>query len=383
MIVFKTTCQIVKKYKITILLYTILLVLFTAMNFQTNESTATFEVVKPDVLIINNDKNIGVTKNLITYINQKCNVKEIENDEEKISDALFYRDVSYIIYIPNNYREDFLNGKNPKIDIKKTGDYESSLAEMLLNKYLDIASIYQSKVNDEEKLIDMINETLIQKTNTEITSSLDTNSLAKATFYFNFLNYSILAGCVYTLCLILSSFKKKSINKRTVISSMNYKVFNNKLLLSTFLVAIVMWIFYILLSFILVGKVMFTMNGLLYIANSFIFTICALSISLLIGNLVNDKNAINGIINVVALGSSFICGAFVSMELLPESLLKFAHILPSYWYIKTNEMIGSLEEYSLISIKPLLINMGVLVLFIILFIIIINLVTKKKMKMKE
>ncbi len=383
MIVFKTTCQIVKKYKITILLYTMLLILFTGVNFQTNESTTTFEVVKPDVLIINNDKNIGVTKNLITYINQKCNVKEIENDEEKISDALFYRDVSYIIYIPNNYRDNFLKGMNPKIDVKKTGDYESSLAEMILNKYLNVASVYQSKINDEEKLISMINETLIEQTKTEITSSLDTNSLSKATFYFNFLNYSILAGCVYVLCLILSSFKKKSINKRTTISSMNYKVFNNKLLLSTGLVAIVMWLFYVLLSFILVGKVMFTMNGLLYIVNSFIFTICALSISLLIGNLVNDKNAINGIINVVALGSSFICGCFVPMELLPESLLKFAHILPSYWFVKTNDMIASLEEFNFTSLKPLLINMGVVILFIILFVIIMNFVTKKKMKMSE
>lgn len=382
MIVFKTTFQIVEKYKFTILLYTMFLILFTGINFQTSETPMTFQAAKPNVLIINDDVDTGITNNLITYLKEKCNVKKLENDEEKISDALFYRDINYIIYIPSNYRNDFLSGKSPKIDIKKTGNYESSLAQMILNRYLRVANIYQSQVSDETKLIAMINETLEEQTKTEITSSLDTNSLAKASFYFNFLNYSILAGCVYVLCLILSSFREKSIKKRTTISSMNYKVFNKKLLLSTGLVAIVMWLFYVLLSLILVGKVMFTINGLLYVINSFIFTICALTIAFLIGNLISSKNAINGIINVVSLGTSFICGAFVPMEYLPESLLTFAHILPSYWFIKTNEMIGTLEKYDFNSLKPALTNMTILILFSILFIIITNLVTKKKIKLK-
>ena len=36
----------------------------------------------------------------------------------------------------------------------------------------------------------------------KITSKLDTNSLSQVTIYFNFLNYCILAGCVYVICLI-------------------------------------------------------------------------------------------------------------------------------------------------------------------------------------
>lgn len=378
MIIFKTTFQIVKKYKLTIILYTLLLVLFTALNFQTSEAVTVFEATKPDVLIINNDVNKGITQNLINYIDQKCNIKDIENDEEKISDALFYRDISYIIYIPNHYRDDFLDGKAPKLDIKKTEDYEASLTELILNKYLRTASIYQSQVSDENQLISMINDTLKEQTTIEMTSHLDTDHLAKASFYFSFLNYSILAGCVYVLCLILSSFKKTAIKKRTVISSMNYKVFNRKLLLSTGLVAIMMWVFYVFLSFVLVGQVMFTLNGLLYIINSFIFTLCALSIAFLIGNVISSRNAINGIINVVALGSSFICGAFVSMDFLPDSLLKIAHILPSYWYIKTNEIIKVLEEYDINTLKPILMNMTMLIGFMMMFIIITNLVTRRK-----
>jgi len=381
MIVFKTTLKIVKKYKFTILLYTMLLVLFTSLNFTTSDTKTNFVVEKPDVFIINKDENIGMTKNLITYLTEKCNIKEIE--EDKIDDALFYKDVNYVIYIPKNYHYDFLNGNKPKLEIKKASDYMASLAELILNKYLKVANILVEEVKEEEKLISMINETLKENTKTIITSTIDTTSLSKATFYYNFLNYSILAGCVYVLCLILSSFKEKNIKKRTTISSMNYKEFNNKLLMSTGLIAIVMWLFYVLISFLLVGKIMFTYNGLLYIINSLIFSICALSIAFLIGNLINNKNAINGIINVVALGTSFTCGAFVPINYLPEYLLKIAHILPSYWYIKTNETISVLEEYTLESLKPILFNMLILLLFIILFVIITNIVTKKKRALKN
>ena len=41
---------------------------------------------------------------------------EVADNEEARNDALFYRDVNYIIYIPENFREDFLNQKNPKIE---------------------------------------------------------------------------------------------------------------------------------------------------------------------------------------------------------------------------------------------------------------------------
>ena len=125
---------------------------------------------------------------------------------------------------------------------------------------------------------------------------------------------------------------------------------------------------------------MFTMHGVVYIVNSFLFTICALTIAFLIGNLVNNKNAINGIVNVVALGSSFLCGAFVPMEWLPDFVLKIAHILPSYYYIKSNELLTELEVVQWDTMQEIITNMGILMVFIIGFIILTNIVAKKKRK---
>lgn len=380
MTVFKTFLKVLNKCKLPIIMYTVFLIFFGGFNMQTSENNTNFVAEKPDVLIINKDEEKGITKNFVDYIKNNSNIIDIENDEEKVNDALFYRDVNYIIYIPENYREEFLKGNNPEIEIKSTGDYSASYTEMLLSRYIKIANTYVKNVESEEELTSKINETLSKETKIEISSKLDTDNLSKACFYYNFANYSILAGLVYVICLILSSFKKENVQKRTIISSMNYKKINRKLLLSSSLVAIGLWLSYVVLSFILVGNIMFTTHGMMYILNSFIFSICALTIAFLIGNLITNKNAINGIINVVALGSSFLCGAFVPMELLPDSVLKIAHILPSYYYISTNEMLKQLEVINLDTMKPVITNMGVIVIFTAIFIIITNVVSRKKRK---
>lgn len=378
MTVFKTFLKVLNKCKVPVLLYSVMLIFFSAFNMQTSETNMSFVASKPDILIINEDEEEGITKNLMEYIKQNSNIKEVGKTEDAIKDALFYREVNYIIYIPHNYRKDFLEGKNPEIKIKSTGDYQSSLAEMMLERYIKVANIYQKNFASEEILLNKINDTLSKQSKVEITSKLDTENIEKATLYYNFANYSILAGCVYVICLILSSFKEQKVAKRTLISSTNYKKHNILLLLSNTLFACCLWIFYVILSFILIGKVMFTLHGLIYIVNSFVFTICAVTIAFLIGNLVNNKNAINGIVNVIALGSCFLCGAFVPMEMLPDTVLKIAHVLPSYYYISSNELIKGLEIINFDTLKPIFTNMAIIVVFSILFILITNIISKRK-----
>ena len=161
---------------------------------------------------------------------------------------------------------------------------------------------------------------------------------------------------------------------------MSYKKHNRILLLANGLFATGLWLLYVILSFVFVGDIIFSTQGIIYIINSFVFTICALIIAFLIGTIVNNKNAINGIVNVVALGSSFLCGAFVPMEWLPDVVLKIAHILPSYYYISNNEIVANLETVNFETMRPILTNMGIMLIFGVAFIILTNVLSKRKMK---
>lgn len=193
------------------------------------------------------------------------------------------------------------------------------------------------------------------------------------------MNYGLLAGAIFAICMILTSFNEEKIRRRTIISSMNIHRHNNLLLTGNVLFAIVLWAVYTVAGFVMCGIKKDIMNyALLYVLNSFIFTLCAVTIAFMLANIIHNKNALNGIINVIALGTSFLCGAFVPMQWLPDSVIKIAHILPSYWYIKTNELIADIEKWNIDSLKPLFINMGILIAFSVLFIIIANILSVRK-----
>ena len=378
MTVFKAFLKILNKCKFSIIMYTVILVAFAGFQLQTSDNSTNFVASKPDVLVINQGDETEITGNFIKYLEVNCTIKDIKDDKEAVADALFYRDVNYIIYLPNHYSEDFLDGKNPEIKIKSTGDYQASYAEMLVSQYIQIANACQTQFDNPKEIINGINECIKSDTEVQVTSKLDANVMSKAALYYNFANYSILAGCVYVICLIISSFREEKISKRIMVSSMNYKKHNMLLLLSNATFAVVLWAFYVILSFVLLGKIMFTEYGLIYMLNSFVFTVCALTIALVIGSVVQNKEAINGIVNVVALGSSFLCGSFVPMEWLPDTVLKVAHVLPSYWYIKNNELLKTMEELNLENLRPVLINMIVVGGFSVIFIVLFNLFTRRK-----
>ena len=380
MTVFKTFFRIVNKLKPTIILYTALLIIFGAVNMKTSDNNINFVNSKPDILIINQDVNKGLTKNLIDYMKKNSNIVKVENNEEKINDSLFYREVSYVIYIPKDYRKNVLLGKNPKLDIKKTDEYDAHLSEMMLKRYIKLQNIYNKEAGSEDELITLINDNINDDVNIKITSKVDTSKTYNIAYYFNFASYSILAIIIYIVCLVLCSFKEESISKRINISSINYKSHNNKILFASIVFSSIVWLLFVIIGVTIVGDIMFSIRGLISIINSFIFTFCALTLSILISSITNNKNAISGIVNVIALGSAFLCGAFVPAEYLPSSVLNFAHILPAYYYINSNDLLKNIDVINISSMHPIIINMVIIIIFSILFIILNNIVTRRKRK---
>ena len=378
MTVFKTFWKIVNKYKGTIILYTVMLISFGGINLASNDTTTTFTSTLPNIAIVNNDQKSVLTNNLINYLSENSKVVDIENDEEKINDALFYRDVSYVVYIPKNYTNDVLKGMNPTIDIKSTNDYTSSLEEMMLTDYLNLQNTYLKLTTDQAKLTNYINDTLKYKSEVVLTSKVDTKSFSKVSRYFNFASYSILAVVIFIITLVLTSFKEKTVNKRIVVSSMNYKKHSGLILQSSLLYALIVWVLFSLLAIILLGKSLLNIRGLLLSLNTLIFTLQALTFALLISSLVNNKDAIGGIVNVVALGSAFLCGAFIPSMYLPEKVVSISHIFPAYYYNNSNDLVTSLEVINLTTLKPFIINIMIMLVFMLVFIVLNNFVIKNR-----
>lgn len=380
MTVFSTILKILNKLKGMLILYTVMLVAITTINQTSGNKVTNFEESKPDMLIVNNDSKNVITDGFVDYIKKHANIKDIDtSNQDKINDAIFYRDVNFVIYIPENFGKDLKEGKEPSLKYKETGDEYAAYSRILVEKYIKTVKTYKDYYSGRQ-LIEKVNNIVENDTKVQVKSSLDTSKMSTMTAYFNFLNYALLAGCVYCITMILASLKQENVRKRTIVSSFNYRKYNRIVLFSNAIVIVAMWILYMILSLILFKDTMFTANGLAFVLNSLVFALCGLSIGFLIGNITTNKAAIGGIVNVVALGTSFLCGCFVPFEYMPDYVLKIAHILPTYYFVANNQLIKTIESFNVDTLKPVFINVGVVLAFTIVFVILSNYISKKKQR---
>ena len=376
MTIFKTYWKIVKKNIGIIILYTVMLLVFGTMNLKANKNSFEFISSKPDIIIVNNSSGI-ITDNLISYLKTNANVKNITNEND-IDDAVFFRDANYVIYIPKEFENKIENGKEFNIDIKTNNSYDSYIASELLNRYLDVFSKYMNLYNDKILAIQKLDNTLNKKASVVIESKTNLNS--KTSLFYNFSSYSIMAIVIYIICLVLSSFNDEKISKRTSVSGMNYKTFNNYLYISSFTFTFIIFIVYLILSFLILKSSILNINGILYGLNMFIFFIVSFTMAILISNLVKSKGAISGVVNVISLGSAFLCGAFIPVKYMPSFALKIAHIFPTFYFIDNNEYIASIQNFDKASYEFVLKNFIIMTVFIIFFLILNTLVTRLKRK---
>lgn len=376
MTIFKTYWKIVKKNIGIIILYTVMLLVFGTMNLKANKNSFEFISSKPDIIIVNNSSGI-ITDNLISYLKTNANVKNITDDND-IDDAVFFRDANYVIYIPKEFENKIENGKEFNIDIKTNNSYDSYITSELLNRYLDVFSKYMNLYNDKILAIQKLDNTLNKKASVVIESKTNLNS--KTSLFYNFSSYSIMAIVIYIICLVLSSFNDEKISKRTSVSGMNYKTFNNYLYISSFTFTFIIFIVYLILSFLILKSSILNINGILYSLNMFIFFIVSFTIAILISNLVKSKGAISGVVNVISLGSAFLCGAFIPVKYMPSFALKIAHIFPTFYFIDNNEYFASIQNFDKASYDFVLKNFIIMIVFIIFFLILNTLITRFKRK---
>ena len=70
MTVFSSFWKVVNKYKGTVILYSVILLVFGGLNMKTSDKNLSFVNSKPDVLIVNLDKESVLANNFIHFHNE-------------------------------------------------------------------------------------------------------------------------------------------------------------------------------------------------------------------------------------------------------------------------------------------------------------------------
>lgn len=381
MTVFKNYLKVAKTYTLMIIGYTAIFLGLAIFAGSFNSTSTDYQSMDVKVAIINRDEDTNLINGFKEYIRDHGEVVELVDNQEELRDALFYRTVDYIMIIPDNYTDDFIDGKDVLIETMELPDaYSSIYSKNLLNKYLNTANLYLKAGIDDQELVKLIREDLNKNVEVEMLDQHNETDFSMAASYYNFSNYMLITITMIIITMIMVSFNEEKIKRRNLVSPVSYKNMNRQLLMGNYTVGLAIWLLYVLGSFVLYNEAMMTMNGLLLVINSLVLMIFIQAFSFMIAKFTSNREILNGLGNVFGLGSSFLCGAFVPQSMLSPFVLSIAKFLPSYWFIKSNIEIVKLTDFSFESIQPILINMLVVCGFTVLVYLVTQLISKFKLK---
>lgn len=360
--VFKAYLKICKSKASVVLIYVLIFagVLYVFSQGGTNESK-TFSDTKIRTAFISNDAGSELSKGLYKYLSQYCEFVDVP--EEQIDDALFIREAEYVIEIPKEFEETFMDGGQPFVKRQSIPDSYTAIAvNSAINNYLNTAAVLLTYMDfgSTEELVNTVANCI----SVEADVSLFGSSLAEADSnayyenYFNYLSYVMIACSILIIGTIMSTFQKLPIKRRNLVAPISIRKLNLKLLLcnaiftTTFLV--------VFLVFGIATSKTHTVNEyyIFYVANAFSFSLVALALGYLFGLTIKNTNVLTLVSTVTSLAFAFLGGVFVPQDMLSNSALMVARFIPSYWYVSANSTIAKLTTFNWQNISGVLGNIG-------------------------
>lgn len=280
------------------------------------------------------------------YLGQFHEITVMENDVSVLQEKLFYRDIEYIVRIPDGFFATCAAG-GEKIKVTKVpGSYTAFYIDQQINSFLNNARTYYMAGFSEKETADALRG--MQPIQVRmLDASGNGGKMPAFAFYFRYIPYLFLSVLCYVMGYVLMAFREGDLPKRMSASAVPAVRQNLEGLLAALTMGAGLWGFSILAAVFFYGKD-FTGSSAFsyYILNSAMLLLVSLALSYLVGTLTKDSNALSGIVNILSLGMCFLGGVFVSMELLNKNVMKAAQFLPVYWYEKVNNI---LVEYGTVT----------------------------------
>lgn len=366
MTVFKGFMTLVKRNIFTFFLYLAIFMTICIMIqvLIGGEGTVKFEEESLEIAVIDRDGG-ELARGLASYLGGKHYLTDIADDKKTIQENLFYRNIYYVVTIPENFEEKCLEGeeklKTTKIPGASTAFYVDQQIDTFLN---DVRVLKAAGFSTEEAIAEVGRIGEISTDVTLIDKNGHGGQMAPHAFLFQYLPYMILSVLCYIIGFVMVAYRKKDVRRRMLCSAVSLRSQNVQLVAAYLVIGAVLWIICMCMPLALYGKEFLQDGNLIYyLLNSFVLTLVSLAISFLIGVLVEKEEVINGVVNVISLGMSFTCGVFVSMSVLGKGVRAFAHFLPVYWYEIVNEIIGSNAEFTAAQKTAIFQGIGIQLLF--------------------
>lgn len=387
--VFKLCLKIFKKNLKVMLIYFGVFIMVSVIMMSNNNprEQAGFELSKVKVAVFSEDFT-PLTEGLLLALEDIVSFVPLTDDREVIQDALYYRNVQYVLRIPEGFSNALATDK--PLVLEKTSlpeTFQSTYIDVRIDQYLNLTRLYlrQMPYADFDRIKGYVLEDLRFETQvTMLDSERKMGEGGMMQYYFNYLAYTFMFVIIMGVSTIMLVFNDLKIKRRNACAPISPLKVTFEFFIAILLFTIISWLILVALSLFFSKDELGDAPTMYFILNSLVFALSGAGISFLIGNLVKGREAISAIANTVTLGSCFISGVFVPQAILSESVLRMASFLPTYWYVKGNSQIASQNALDLTQLGGLTNSILIQIGFAFAFFIIAMVVGKhKRLKVEE
>lgn len=347
--VFKAVFKIINRHKLSVFIYIAIFFVLTLLisgNGAENDQT-NFSKVSLQFGVDNQDKGeLGAA--LVEYLSRSNEIKEVPSDHEKLLDQMYYQEVEYVLIIPEDFTEKFLEGERDGV-LQGTvvpGSNANYLTQTEITKFMETLGMYVDGGFEVEEAVKQTLSDLEEESEVKFLDAADGQQRPAAYYYFQYMPYIFLCILIISLGEILMAFNKKDMEARNKCSSMSFIQRNMQLILGSIGLAFIEYLLFMVAAFVMYPDFMSSMKGCLSALNALVYLLLSLSIAFFAGRLAKNDGELNMMANVIGLGFSFLGGIFVPLEFMSEGVRNVAKFIPAYWYVQSNDIIYKLESFS-------------------------------------
>ncbi len=371
---FKTSLKIVAAHRIYVLVYLMALSLL-GLNAGAARSEDTSSQVKEataSVAVIDRDGST-VSRGVKDYVESVGKVQPLEDSRQAIQDATAQNRISYILIIPAGYgqrlQEAASQGTEPPRMDTVIG-YESAAGSLMnarTDSYLGQVTGYLSTLTDDPaRAVALAKETMNHSAPAKRIAQDATPLPHGFVVYTMFSFYPIMAFAIVTISTLMTSLGRRSVHSRLTAAPVSGRSRSLGTIGACLMIGLVGWLWIFGLGVANLGNsAVITSAPLLGVVGAALgaYMLVAVSLGFLLGQVGLGHNAASAVANIGGLAMSFLSGAWVPTEWLPDAVVQASKFTPGYWAAQAISGAYTADSMSAAVIRPLLVDCGICTLF--------------------
>ena len=371
---FKTSLRIVAAHWMYVLVYLVWLSMLGLLTgvAQSGDASDQVEETTVSVAVIDRDGST-ISRGIKDYVESVGKVQPLEDSTQAIQDATAQNRVNYVLIIPAGYGQRLQQATRQGIEPPRMDTvigYESA-SGALMNVRTDsytgqVADYLATLTDDPTRAVALAEETMSHSAPAERIAQ-DTAPLSHSFLvYTRFSLYPLIAFAIVTISTLMTALGRRAVRSRLDAAPVSGGARNLGLLGACLVVGVVGWLWILGLGVAVFGAGSVTTSApLLGVVGAALgsYMLVAVSLGFLVGQFGLGQNAANAVANIGGMALSFLAGAWVPIEWMPDAVARTARLTPGYWADQAISGAYNATSMSADVIRPLLVDCGICTLF--------------------